>query len=172
MSFNKAAEMVRSVVQKHSKISDAATKKVGLSKIAAFHTINEVLYRFERALRYMAEIEKQENISETGKICNSWNYVKGDSFRIVSRLKPFLSITYEEGGERIAFLSSHLGVSITPSQLGILFNGKEFRFPLVLDEEERNAYLIKALSSKLMIFADSLMTRIEQCAKFTYGIRI
>ncbi len=172
MGYDEAFETLKAVVQKYDKVRETAAKEVSVSKIAAFHTIGEVLYRLEKVLNYLSEIEKRKEVSERGKICNSWNYVINDSLQTISRLKPFISITYEKDDNKVTFSNKEISISIAPSQLKVVFRGKEYVIPLTLEDVEKNANLIKALSSRLILFTDSLLTRIEQCAKLVYGIRI
>ena len=171
MGFDKAFETVKAAVQKYGKIRESAVKEVSSSRIAAFHTIGDVLHRFEKTLNYIAEIEKHEEFVKAGKICNSWNYLSNNSISMISRLKPFLSVTYVEGSNKVTFSNKEISVSVNQSRINVLFRGKEFGIQLTLGDIEKNSHLIKALSSKLMLFADSIASRVEQCARLQYGVR-
>jgi len=172
VGYDEAYETLKAVVQKYDKVHEAAVKEVTVSRVAAFHTIGEVLYRLEKILNYISEIEKREEVGERKKVCNSWYYMASSPLQTISRLKPFVSITYDKNNNRATFSNKEISLSINPTQLQVRFRGKEFVIPLTLGDIEKNANLIKALSSRLTLFTDSLLTRIEQCAKLLYGIRI
>lgn len=173
MGFSKALDVVRAIGRKYDNLRGEAVKSVHVSRVAAFNIIGELLYKVERTLAYLSEIEKVIEVKEgVGKFCGSWNYVEANGITVANRVNPALSVRFDESNNTITLSDPDTILRIKGGGIEIKFRQYSAKLALTKADIEGNADIIKSLASKLMYLTDSILLRIEMCGRQQYSIRL
>jgi len=171
MGFSDALNLIENIIKKYEGVRAEAVKEVKITKVAAFNIVSEVLFRAERILAYLAELEKLAEGGKVSRLCGNWVIAKGNGMTLASRVKPALAVSYSLKENKIVFADPVTSVIIKPSELTVKFRSFTKTIPLTRDGIEENADILKSLGSKMLFVVDAILARIEMCGK-AHGIRL
>ncbi|MCD6278362.1 MAG: hypothetical protein J7J11_01630 [Desulfurococcales archaeon] len=174
MSFSEGKDVVKNVISRYESIRREAVKKLPQSKSVVFNVIADIMYRVEKALEYLSELEKTVGVSvgQVKKVCGNLYLVRTESTASVLKLKPAQSLTYDGGSNSISLSNDSISVSIQGAVIKFVFRGREFQVNYGnLNDASTKADVVKAVARYVIDLADRLQLIIEQCAK-QHNIRI
>ena len=171
MGFSDALNLVENVIKKYEDVRAEAVKEVKITKVAAFNIVSEILFRAERILAYLAELEKLAGEGRVSRLCGNWVLAKDDGMTLATRVKPALAVSYSAKESKIVFADSVTSVIIKPSELTVKFRSFTITMPLTRNSIEENADILKSLGSKMLFVVDAILARVEMCGK-AHGIRL
>ncbi len=174
MSFSEGRDAVKNIISKYESIRKEAVKKLPQSKSVIFNVIADIMYRIEKSLEYLSELEKTIGISDEGskKACGNLYLVKMGNTASVLKLKPVQALTYDRESNAVSLSDDLIKVTLVGALIKFVFRGKEFQFNYTnLDDAAAKADIIKAIARYAIDLADRLQLIIEQCAKL-HNIRL
>ncbi len=171
MGFSDALNLVENVIKKYEDVRAEAVKEVRITKVAAFNIVSEILFRAERILAYLAELEKLTEGKRVSRLCGNWVLASDNGVTLATRVKPALAVSYLMKEGKVVFADSMTSVIIKPSELTVKFRSFTTTISLTRSGIEENADILKSLGSKMLFVVDAILARIEMCGK-AHGIRL
>ncbi len=174
MSFAEGRDVIRSVINRYESVGKEAVRKLPQAKSVAFNVVADILYRIERTLEYLSELEKVIGASEAGfkRSCGNLFLIKAGDAVTALKLKPVQALTYNKRDGSISLSNDTVKIVISGTSVKFVFRGREIEFNYAnLDDAVAKVDIIKAIARYIIDLADRLQLCIEQCAKL-HNIRL
>ena len=174
MSFAEGRDVIRSVINRYESVGKEAVRKLPQAKSVAFNVVADILYRIERTLEYLSELEKVVGVGEASfkRSCGNIFLIKVDDTITALKLKPVQALTYNKGDSSISLSNDMVKMITSGTSVKFMFRGREIEFNYAnLDDAVAKVDIIKAIARYIIDLADSLQLCIEQCAKL-HNIRL
>ncbi len=174
MSFAEGRDVIRSIISRYEGARREAIRKLPQTKSVVFNVIADILYRVERSLEYLSELEKVTSVSEAGykRSCGNLFLIKGSDHITALKLKPVQAITYNRSNGNISISNDRVKMIISGTSVKFVFRGRGIEFNYAsFDEAVAKVEVIKAIAKYVIDLADRLQLCVEQCAKI-HNIRL
>ena len=168
MSFTEGKDLAKTLISRYEAIRREAVKKLPQAKSVVFNVVTDIMYRVERALEYLSELEKVAGISGdcSRRLCGNLLLVRAGNITTAMKLKPVQALTYDGNNKVIAISNDVVKMVVAGTSIKLVFRGRTVEFDYAdLDDTSSKAELIKAIARYVVDLADRLQYCIEQCAK-------